>query len=125
MKDGKISCYIDGKDEKYSNWLRFINCSRTESEQNLVAFQFYGEIYYRVYKKIEPGKELLVWYGDEYAQELGIDMEDENERESETAIAVEKPKIESKYLLSISLFISSCMVSQLIQGPMRLTVGIS
>ena len=99
MKDGKVSYYIDGKDEIYSNWLRFINCSRTEPEQNLVAFQFYGEIYYRVYKKIEPGQELLVWYGDEYAQELGIevDIRDGDDRESETETNAEKVEIKGKY----------------------------
>ena len=79
MKDGKVVSYIDGKDESIANWLRFVNCARIEPEQNLVAFQFDGEIYYHVYKKIYPGDELLVWYGDEYAQELGIDLESDEE----------------------------------------------
>ncbi|XP_047143557.1 histone-lysine N-methyltransferase PRDM9 isoform X1 [Hydra vulgaris] len=72
MKDGNVLYYIDGKDERYSNWMRYINCSRIEAEQNLVAFQYHGEIYYRVYKKVEKGKEFLVWYGDDYAKDLGI-----------------------------------------------------
>ena len=57
--------------------MRYINCSRYEKEQNLIAFQYYGEIYYRTYKNVKPGEELLVWYGDEYARELGIDITEE------------------------------------------------
>ena len=72
MKDGKIVYCIDGKDERYGNWMRYVNCSRSENEENLFAFQYHGEIYYRVYKDILPGTELLVWYGDEYAKDLGI-----------------------------------------------------
>ena len=58
--------------ENESNWLRYINCARNEEEQNLVAFQYHGEIYYRSFKKIHPGNELFVWYGDQYAKDLGI-----------------------------------------------------
>ena len=76
MKEGRVVYYINGKDERYGNWLRYINCSRTEKEQNLVAFQYHSQIYYRAYKDINKNDELLVWYGDEYAKDLGI-MEDE------------------------------------------------
>eukprot|EP00794_Sanderia_malayensis_P019464 gene19464-21387_t len=80
MRDGDVHYYIDGKDENVGNWLRFINCARNEVEQNLVAYQYYNEIYYRAYKKIGVGKELLVWYGDDYAKDLGIeDSVDTNE----------------------------------------------
>ena len=40
----------------------------------MVSFQYKGEIYYRTFKHIYPGNELLVWYGHEYAQELGISI---------------------------------------------------
>ena len=40
--------------------------------QNLSAIQIVGKIYYRADKDVEPDKELLVWYGDNYAQELGL-----------------------------------------------------
>ena len=69
---GESSYYIDGQSDKQSNWLRFINCARNENEQNLVAFQYHGNIYYRSFKHIYPGNELYVWYGEEYARELGI-----------------------------------------------------
>ncbi|XP_044291233.1 histone-lysine N-methyltransferase PRDM9-like [Varanus komodoensis] len=64
--------YIDGKDETNSNWMRYVNCARNEEEQNLVAFQYHGKIYYRVCKIILLHSELLVWYGEEYGKELGI-----------------------------------------------------
>ena len=72
MKDGKFSHFVDGADESCSNWMRFVNCSRCEEEQNLVAFQFRGDIYYRSYKTILPNTELMVWYGEKYAEDLGI-----------------------------------------------------
>ena len=40
----------------------------------MVAFQYQGHIYYRSFKHIYPGTELLVWYGDGYARELGIEV---------------------------------------------------
>lgn len=70
---GADKCYfIDGQKEDRSSWMRFINCARYEEEQNLVAFQFQKNIYYRSIQHIYPGNELLVWYGDEYAMDLGI-----------------------------------------------------
>eukprot|EP00063_Salmo_salar_P031031 XP_014005866.1 PREDICTED: histone-lysine N-methyltransferase PRDM9-like [Salmo salar] len=50
----------------------YVNCARSEEEQNLVAFQYRGEIMYRCCKPITVGEELLVWYGEEYARDLGI-----------------------------------------------------
>ena len=66
------SYYIDGRSDKQSNWLRFVNCAHNEDEQNLVAFQYRGNICYRSFKPIYPGNELYVWYGEQYARELGI-----------------------------------------------------
>ena len=73
-RDGQKAFYLDGRDPSKSNWLRFINCARNEEEQNMVAFQYCGQIYYRTFKYIYPGMELLVWYGEEYARELGISV---------------------------------------------------
>ncbi|XP_071094133.1 histone-lysine N-methyltransferase PRDM9-like [Haliotis cracherodii] len=55
--------------------MRYINCARTEEEQNLTAFQYNGHIYYKVYKKIGVGSELLVWYGHKFARDLGIERQ--------------------------------------------------
>ena len=48
------------------------NVYRNEEEQNLIAYQYKGHIYYRAYKEIKKGMELLVWYGNQYAEQLGI-----------------------------------------------------
>ena len=68
--------YIDGKDENTSNWMRYVNCARFEDEQNVLAFQYCGEIFYRTYKPIRPKSEMLVYYGKEFAKELGIPESD-------------------------------------------------
>ena len=72
IANGLVTQVVDAREESHSNWLRFVNCARNEDEQNLIAFQYRGEIYYRSYKVIEPGMELLVWYGDKYACDLDI-----------------------------------------------------
>ncbi|XP_053524776.1 histone-lysine N-methyltransferase PRDM9-like [Artibeus jamaicensis] len=64
--------YVDGEDKSCSNWMRYVNCARHDEEQNLVAFQYHGRIFYRTCRVIRPGCELLVWYGDEYGRQLGI-----------------------------------------------------
>ena len=79
LSEGRVAYYLNGKNEAYGNWMRYINCSRIEEEQNMIALQYHGAIYYRVYKDVAPGKELLVWYGEEYAIELGIALEGGNE----------------------------------------------
>ncbi|XP_078661837.1 histone-lysine N-methyltransferase PRDM9-like [Branchiostoma floridae x Branchiostoma belcheri] len=80
-KNDKVKYYIDATDVTKSSWMRYVNCARNEEEQNLVAFQYYRNIYYRTYKPIPPGTELLVWYGNEYAKELGISEKEETEQE--------------------------------------------
>ncbi|XP_031569067.1 uncharacterized protein LOC116303633 [Actinia tenebrosa] len=75
FKDGKLYGYIDGSDENTASWMRFIRCARHEEEQNLYAFQYMNKIYYRTYKTIEPGQELLVWYDQMYTQYMGIPCE--------------------------------------------------
>jgi len=73
-KDGKLSHYVDGSDEENSSWMRFIRCARHIKEQNLYAFQYCGNIFYRAFKEVPPGRELLVWYDDKYPQFLGIPL---------------------------------------------------
>ncbi|XP_040824950.1 probable histone-lysine N-methyltransferase PRDM7, partial [Ochotona curzoniae] len=64
--------YVDGKDTSVANWMRYVNCAQNDEEQNLVAFQYHRQIFYRTCQVIKPGCELLIWYGDEYGQKLGI-----------------------------------------------------
>ncbi|KAB0344364.1 hypothetical protein FD754_021290, partial [Muntiacus muntjak] len=72
IKGRNSYAYVDGKDESLANWMRYVNCARDEEEQNLVAFQYHGQIFYRTCQVVRPDCELLVWYGDEYGKELGI-----------------------------------------------------
>ena len=60
VKDDKVSYYVNGADVQESNWMRYVNCSRVEEEQNLIAYQYRGEIFYRAYKDIQAGIELLI-----------------------------------------------------------------
>ena len=71
FKDNKLSHFIDGRGSN-GNWLAYVNCARNQQEQNLISLQENGLIFYEVCKEIKPGDELLVWYGDEYAQTMGI-----------------------------------------------------
>ena len=64
--------FIDGSDLESSSWMRFIQCARSKHEQNLFAFQYRGNVYYRSFKDIAVGEELPVWYDDTYLQHFGI-----------------------------------------------------
>lgn len=55
--------------------MRYIRCARNGAEQNMFAFQYCGNIYYRAFKEIPPGTELLVWYDEKYPQYMGIPLE--------------------------------------------------
>ncbi|KAK0416249.1 hypothetical protein QR680_012376 [Steinernema hermaphroditum] len=70
-RKGKPLFFRDGQDPKRSNWMRFINSALHEDEQNLIAFQYEWKVFYRVFKPIAAGAELLVWYGDDFGEELG------------------------------------------------------
>lgn len=52
--------------------MRFIQCARSKDEQNLFVFQYKDNVYYRSFKDIAVGEELLVWYDDKYNQHFGI-----------------------------------------------------
>ncbi|XP_066520516.1 histone-lysine N-methyltransferase PRDM9 [Hoplias malabaricus] len=62
--------YIDAERDTHSNWMRYVVCSHSEKEQNLVAFQQNGRILFRCCHPIPPGHELRVWYAEDYALNL-------------------------------------------------------
>lgn len=72
---GQSEEFIDARRENESNWMRYVNCARNDEEQNLVAFQYRGEILYRCCRAIQPGQELLVWYDDAYAKDLSLSFD--------------------------------------------------
>ncbi|MXQ99832.1 hypothetical protein E5288_WYG012325 [Bos mutus] len=85
--------YVDGKDTSLANWMRYVNCARDDEEQNLVALQYHGQIFYRTCRVVRPGCELLVWYGDEYGEELGIKQDKRGKSKLSAQRAEPKPKI--------------------------------
>ncbi|XP_068829769.1 LOW QUALITY PROTEIN: histone-lysine N-methyltransferase PRDM9-like [Capricornis sumatraensis] len=96
--------YVDGKDTSLANWMRYVNCARDDEEQNLVALQYQGQIFYRTCQVVRPGCELLVWYGDEYGQDLGIKRDSSGKSE---LAAGREPKPEIHPCASCSLAFSS------------------
>ncbi|XP_035827333.1 histone-lysine N-methyltransferase PRDM9 [Aplysia californica] len=75
FEDEKPSHFVDASDPACSNWMRFVNCARSEEEQCVTAYQYKGEIYYRSHRPIPAGTEILVYYGDSYARDLGIQVQ--------------------------------------------------
>lgn len=76
VRFGQSVHWVDAVDETTSNWVRFVNCARNQGEENLRAFQYKGRLYYRTVRDVPAHTELLVWYGDSYGEELGIDRDD-------------------------------------------------
>ncbi|CAF0923232.1 unnamed protein product [Didymodactylos carnosus] len=70
--EGNVYNYVDANDPRRSNWLRYVNCPNKQENENLMAVQFNGELYYKTLRDIEAGEELFVYYGEEYAKALGI-----------------------------------------------------
>lgn len=46
-------------------------------QENLYVYQYNYEIYYVTFECIKPGTELLVWYGDDYGETLGLNRTQE------------------------------------------------
>ncbi|KAH3798183.1 hypothetical protein DPMN_151774 [Dreissena polymorpha] len=55
LTEGKPSHFVDAQNKATSNWMRYVNCAMTEADQNLVAFQYKGGIYYCTLKPFSPG----------------------------------------------------------------------
>jgi hypothetical protein len=72
FKDGNLDHYVDAQDSSKSNWMRYVNCSLSESTQNVMSLQYCGEIYYRACVDIPVDAEMVTWYGTDYAEEIGL-----------------------------------------------------
>ena len=57
---------VNAENSSCSNWLRHVNYARSEEEQNLIAFQYRGEIYYRSVSIRLVGFKLELQYLMEY-----------------------------------------------------------
>ncbi|KAM8769924.1 histone-lysine N-methyltransferase PRDM9-like [Rhynchonycteris naso] len=102
--------YVDGKDESWANWMRYVNCARDDEEQNLVAFQYRRQIFYRTCQVIRPDCELLVWYSDECGQKLGMKCGSKQKREL-TVAREPQPEIHPRPSCSLA-FSSQKFLSQ-------------
>uniref|UniRef100_A0A3B5LNX7 PR domain containing 14 n=1 Tax=Xiphophorus couchianus TaxID=32473 RepID=A0A3B5LNX7_9TELE len=80
FENGRLSHFVDGRGA-FGNWMSLVKCARFPEEQNLIAVQVQGQIFYEACKEITPGQELLVWYGDCYTQFLGIPLTLKDPRE--------------------------------------------
>lgn len=85
FENGRLSHFVDGRGGS-GNWMSLVKCARFPEEQNLVAVQVQGQIFYEACKEITPGQELLVWYGDCYIQFLGIPLTLKDPREDSNAV---------------------------------------
>ncbi|XP_069847890.1 PR domain zinc finger protein 14 [Dipodomys merriami] len=72
FEDGHLSHFIDGKGT--GHWMSYVNCARFPKEQNLMAVQHQGQIFYESCKEVYQNQELLVWYGNCYEKFLDIPM---------------------------------------------------
>ncbi|XP_061778446.1 PR domain zinc finger protein 14 [Nerophis ophidion] len=73
FENGRLSHFVDGRGGT-GNWMSLVKCARFPEEQNLIAVQIQGQIFYEACKEIKAKQELLVWYGDSYLQFLGIPL---------------------------------------------------
>lgn len=122
IRDEAAFTYIDAADENKSNWMRYVTYTRMEEEHNLVVFQFFRRIYYRVTRQITEGTELKVWIGRDYATLLGLGMDDNVKcevGEKETVLQL----LQDIQLVTLPELNSSSVWSDYIQSqsPMTLT----
>ena len=71
---GKVLGVVDPgtKPDPKRHWLAYVNSACYLWQQNIVAVQYRGDIWYRVVQPIAPGDELLTHYGESYSKTLGI-----------------------------------------------------
>lgn len=62
--------YSDGVSTK--EWVPYVQAARDVMEQNMEAFVRDGQLHYRSTRTIAAGEHVLVWYGKELAERLGV-----------------------------------------------------
>ena len=67
--------HIDGEDESKSNWLRWVNCSRSPEEEVMIPFQYENKVFFKTFRDIKKGQEIMYFYGTDYARNLGVDVD--------------------------------------------------
>ncbi|CDQ92877.1 unnamed protein product [Oncorhynchus mykiss] len=105
FENGRLSHFVDGRGSS-GNWMSLVKCARFPEEQNLIAVQSQGQIFYDACKEVQPGQELLVWYGDCYVQFLGIPLTLKDSPEEGNVML---PLEGSYYLLVLIISLYKCM----------------
>lgn len=72
VNSGRRPMTVDASDPEKANWTRYMNCCRNFLEENVYWKDEDGKIKFYAARNIKPGEELLFYYGDEYANRLGI-----------------------------------------------------
>lgn len=72
-EDSNVELY-DTTDEEHCNWMIFVRPAKSIREQNLIAYQEEGQIYFVSLKPIAANTELKVWYSREYARSINKGM---------------------------------------------------
>lgn len=67
----QLSFFVDGKDVRKANWMRYVLPAYINALQNLVAYQDGEDLYFLTIKPIQKDEELTVWYCKEFASRLG------------------------------------------------------
>ena len=62
--------YLDAARPRHANWTRYVNCPRSQAEENLEVRQEGMCVYYIAKRNIRAGEELLIWYGSDYGEWL-------------------------------------------------------
>ena len=85
---GKVIGVVDPGTEPdpKKHWLAYVNSACYIWQQNIVAVQYRGDIWYRVVQPIAPGDELLTHYGESYSKTLGIHKNFRLTKEEVTAL---------------------------------------
>uniref|UniRef100_A0A6A7G8K7 Protein sister of odd and bowel-like n=2 Tax=Hirondellea gigas TaxID=1518452 RepID=A0A6A7G8K7_9CRUS len=65
---------LDTRQEERTNWMCFVRAAQHRAQQNVVAFQYRGQIFFVTIKEIGAECELRVWYSKDYAERMGTTL---------------------------------------------------
>lgn len=65
--------YVTRRNYRRHTFFSFASGPNKIEQQNLTPVQYDRNMFYKTMRVIEPGEELFVYYGDDYARYLGIE----------------------------------------------------
>ncbi|XP_013404641.1 PR domain zinc finger protein 10 isoform X2 [Lingula anatina] len=72
QSDPELFTHLDNTDEAQCNWMMYVRPASHRQEQNMVAYQYQGGIYFSTIKNIPANAELRVWYAERYGKLMGV-----------------------------------------------------